>query len=353
MSLSRTCSGILLTLLFVCVISSALNIQPARAEGMIYIRADGSIDPPTAPISSIDNVTYTFTDNISGSIGIKRSGIVIDGEGYTLQGPGPELNIGIDFSERVNVTVQHTQIEGFSYGISGIPAGYGGVSNYTISRNNLTNNYYGISLALTAGNRILENNIIGNYVGISLSYETVSYPPDYDPIYYDIILGNNIVNNQYGIQLYQTGYGVIYHNNFIGNYQQVYNLESTIVWYSNYPFGGNYWSDYVDVDSHSGEYQNKTGGDGIWDHPYVMDANNQDNYPLVSPFWYWNDPILGDVNKDMRVDGKDVVFVARHWSPNVGNSNYDSLYDLNDPKDGKIDGKDLALLAKYFNTHYL
>jgi hypothetical protein len=39
-----------LTLLLAIVVVSAVSIEPARASGTIYARADGSIDPPTALI---------------------------------------------------------------------------------------------------------------------------------------------------------------------------------------------------------------------------------------------------------------------------------------------------------------
>ncbi|MDH5389906.1 MAG: dockerin type I domain-containing protein [Candidatus Bathyarchaeota archaeon] len=48
-----------------------------------------------------------------------------------------------------------------------------------------------------------------------------------------------------------------------------------------YPSGGNYWSDHIDVDQHSGPYQNETGSDWICDYPYVINENNTDNYPLM------------------------------------------------------------------------
>jgi hypothetical protein len=47
------------------------------------------------------------------------------------------------------------------------------------------------------------------------------------------------------------------------------------VWDDGYPSGGNFWSDYTDVDLNN---------DGIWDHPYVIDENNIDRYPLVNPW---------------------------------------------------------------------
>jgi len=46
-------SGIMLTLfLLISMLTLAFNIQPVKASGTIYIRPDGSIDPPTAPIAS-------------------------------------------------------------------------------------------------------------------------------------------------------------------------------------------------------------------------------------------------------------------------------------------------------------
>jgi S-adenosylmethionine:tRNA-ribosyltransferase-isomerase (queuine synthetase) len=41
----------------------AFDIQRVEASGTIYIRADGSIDPPTANITSTDNIIYMFSDS--------------------------------------------------------------------------------------------------------------------------------------------------------------------------------------------------------------------------------------------------------------------------------------------------
>ncbi|MDH7563800.1 MAG: hypothetical protein QHH24_02810 [Candidatus Bathyarchaeota archaeon] len=46
--------------------------------GTIYIRSDGSIDPPNAPVSTEDNITYTLTDNVCEPIVIERSYIAFD-----------------------------------------------------------------------------------------------------------------------------------------------------------------------------------------------------------------------------------------------------------------------------------
>jgi len=83
--IKKPISGIMLTLILTCV-ALTFFVHPTLASGTVYIRADGSIDPPTAPISSMDNVTYTFTDDIEDSIVVERSNIVIDGAGHALQG---------------------------------------------------------------------------------------------------------------------------------------------------------------------------------------------------------------------------------------------------------------------------
>ena len=79
------------TLLMVGSLALAFNPQTVGAVGTIYILADGSVNPPTAPISTVDNVTYTFTDNIFDQIVVQRSNIIVDGNGYTLQGTEAEL----------------------------------------------------------------------------------------------------------------------------------------------------------------------------------------------------------------------------------------------------------------------
>jgi parallel beta-helix repeat protein len=95
-----------------------------------------------------------------------------------------------------------------------------------------------------------------------------------------------------GIRLYSSSNNIIYHNNFIDNTKQVYILESGYgnLWDAGYPSGGNYWSDYTGIDEYSGSGQNETGSDGIGDTPYVIDENNQDNYPLMNP-WTPSPPI--------------------------------------------------------------
>ncbi|MCW3976830.1 MAG: hypothetical protein NWE77_02735, partial [Candidatus Bathyarchaeota archaeon] len=77
----KAVSGLVLTLLLGCVFRIPFNIQSAKASGTIYIRADGSIDPPTAPIQR-DGDLYT----LAGKITSDASGIVIERNNMTLDG---------------------------------------------------------------------------------------------------------------------------------------------------------------------------------------------------------------------------------------------------------------------------
>jgi hypothetical protein len=66
------------------------NIQSAKGwSGTVYIRTDGSIDPPDAPIISHDNITYALSDNImsyENGIVVERNNIILDGNYFTVQG---------------------------------------------------------------------------------------------------------------------------------------------------------------------------------------------------------------------------------------------------------------------------
>jgi len=156
-------------------------------------------------------------------------------------------------------------------------------SNNNVQRNEVTNSYSGILLASSSNyNRISENNVTNNQNGIGLTYSSIC----------NSISGNNITNNAEGVSLAGSSNNSIYHNNFINNTNQVYDhswtdsvyLPSMNTWDKGYPSGGNYWSDYADVDLSSGPYQNETGSDGIGDTPYIIDENNRDRYPLMYPW---------------------------------------------------------------------
>jgi hypothetical protein len=86
-------------------------------------------------------------------------------------------------------------------------------------------------------------------------------------------------------------------------------LAGTIDFWDN-GFDGNYRSNYNDVDSDK---------DGIGDTPFVIDPNNQDNYPLMNPYIY------ADVNHDEIVNMRDVGKCCYAFSSSLSTSNQPSI----------------------------
>ena len=210
-------------------------------------------------------------------------------------------------------------------------------SNSSMSGNNIRNNSDGIFLYGSSSNTICRNSITNNSRGIWLrdsSSNTIST--------------NNITNNVYGIYVDifalsgSSSNNKFYHNNFIGNTQQAYIKTSDAnFWDDGYPSGGNYWSDYEDTYP----YAEEIDGSGIWNTPYEIDENNQDNYPLMRP-WKIAVTIPGDANGDGYVNGWDLSRMSDAWLSEIGDENFDPSVDFN--FDGYISGWDLSILSDHW-----
>ena len=252
----------------------ALNIQQVKATGTMYIRADGSIDPPTANMTSADNIIYYFTDNINDSIVVERSNIVIDGNGYTVQGAGAYDSKGVHLAGENNVTITNMTIKAF---------------------------HKGIEVYQSSNNSIYANNFVDNSLGIFL------WGHWKDPVCsYNTIFGNNMINNGREVLISMAWNNTFFNNNFIDDL-----ISLDIGGYTNFwdnSVEGNYWSDYA------GEDQN---GDGIGDTPYDIDVANQDNYPLMGMFSVFDATSEYDVQticnstiSDFQFDGTAIRFIV-------------------------------------------
>lgn len=137
-------------------------------------------------------------------------------------------------------------------------------------RNNLTDCAEGIDVHFSSNNTLSENTLAEDINGIMLT----------DSSNNSIYKNNLTANSQSGIYVSASSGNHIYRNN-MNNAVQVLTHSSVNVWDNGYPSSGNYWADYVDIDVFSGRYQNETGSDVVYDHPYSIDANNIDHYPLA------------------------------------------------------------------------
>ena len=253
-------------------------IRPVEASGTINIDSD-----------------YTFTSNIYEPIVVTADNIIIDGAGYTVQGTGS--GTGINMTWRSNVTLKNVEVTNFYYGIY-----LSSSTNNTITGNTASSNYgTGIYLDYSSNNNTVYGNTASSNYGTGIYLD---YSSNNNTVYgntassngrgiYLWSSSNNTVygntassNNEAGIWLQSSSNNALFHNNFIDNTQQVYVSPDSLdnVWDDGYPSGGNYWSDYPDVDLLGGPYQNETGSDGIGDTAHILDAKNTDNYPLMGMF---------------------------------------------------------------------
>jgi len=264
--------AILFIISFLVILASPLAlISPTIAAvdvvQTVVINPDGSISPSTVPILR-DGDTYTFTGNVSATMRIHRSNIVLDGAGYTLHGPYngtasdvwvigegsnqlPEgvlaqYTTGIDIANKdvKGITIKNLNILNFSIGM------YMWTNNNTVTGNAVSYNIVGI--LLSGSNSTITNNYIShNTQGLFFGFNDPSDIPS------DIIIS---------------------HNGFESNKMQINGClcdeypenEPPHAWDNGEV--GNYWSDYNGAD---------TDNDGFGDTPYVVDIQNQDRFPFM------------------------------------------------------------------------
>jgi len=207
-------------LLCLSSLSSFSTVRSQVSLVSISINADGGVQPSTAPIEVVGNV-YTLTANISASMLVHRSNVVIDGAGYALHGSG---GTGIDLTNNItqvpspqaiwNVTIKNLAVLGFNVGID-------------------TNG---------GGNDTLYN----DYVATSISDDGVSvsfWACGGNNVSYCNIIGQTAIEMQFG-----SSHNTVTKNNIDGSVWVEIGADETV--------DGNYWSDYLKI------YPNATEIDG-------------------------------------------------------------------------------------------
>jgi len=229
----------------------------------------------------------------------------------------------------IRIEANDVVIEGFA-----IQNGYWGIilyiyspqvwGNLTIWGNVIINNHCGIGIwgvgSLLSKNKIIGNNITSNDVGIFL-----------DDSEKNDIRGNWITNSIDGIQCnMDVKLSFVYYNNFINNdYAHVFVYDHPSVVNNIWDDGaskGNFWNP-----------DQSASGNG----PYI-DENNEDHYPLTSPWWH----CPADINQDGIVNGFDLAILGKAWGSWYCHIRWDPCADLY--QDQKINIFDLAILGKHW-----
>jgi len=311
--MKRVFSGIMFALLLTGLLVLAFNVQPVKASGTIYIRPNGDVDPPTAPIQRNGDI-YTFTAEIYfSSLVIEKDNTVIDGDYYMLQ--GTSSGTGITLSGRSNVTIRNIwEIKSFDVGIS--------VSlsvNIAIIGNKITKNNGGISLSQSSYNSIVGNSITNN-TGNGVHFAALETIDSNNSI-----IGNNIMNNGgHGVSLmgrngwYHLGScqnDSIVENNIAGNGGQgicFWSISGGDTSYNNVignRITGNSQGG-VSLDSYS--FYNMILGNNITNNPYGVSLAG---YQCTYNFVYHND----FVNNTQQAYTSDGVNVWDDGYPSGGN----------------------------------
>ena len=213
------------------------------------------------------DISYNNTVYYKGAIHLRNSPYVtITGNNiYSNIGPGITVR---SQSDHVMITDNHV----YSNTSTGIHLGH---SNYGVVSNNIVHdNVRGLDFDGADYNTIKDNTIRQNGEALLVYFYA----------YNNTFVGNIAEENGIGISIARNAGGghKFYHNIMIGNTEQVHIENSyAYIWDNGYPDGGNYWSDYTGTDVYGGAGQNIPGSDGIGDTPYVIDARNRDNYPLM------------------------------------------------------------------------
>ncbi|TET58243.1 hypothetical protein E3J51_01285 [Candidatus Bathyarchaeota archaeon] len=240
---------LLITLtVLVGVVGFAFKVRKIEASSTIYIRADGTIDPPHPNITRTVDV-YTLVGDVADEVVVEKSGIVIDGNGSILQGSGVWLSKGFSLINVSNVTIHNVTITNFHRGVylnssfdnvlsgnnvTGIA--YHGIflldsanntitgnlveecdegirlensHNNTISGNTITNqDYNGVIIIRSSHNLVNDNQISDNHASFALANAINVHTSSSNKLY-----GNNITDNDAGIRTHDCNNTMIVGNN--------------------------------------------------------------------------------------------------------------------------------------------
>jgi len=260
----RKCYSLLLFVLLSTLVvagTNFVNLVMANPNVLPYIiiKRDGSIEPDVkfnTPNGVSELITqngsiYTLMYNLTSQYAVKIqcSNIVFDGAGHVIDGSNPNwlayFNNGLSLEGVTNVTVKDLKIIGFNNEIISIK-----YSSHCVIQNVTATSF---EFYESDFNTIAETNVAKIHVYMNQSNN-------------NIIAKNNIAR----VELLDSTSNTFFENIFPTTFR--YEINEANFWDNGST--GNYWSDYNGIDANA---------DDIGDTPYIIDENNQDNYPLMEP----------------------------------------------------------------------
>jgi len=254
----------------------------------ITIYSDGSVEPETEYITRVGG-TYFLTANLSQyAIRIQCSNIIFDGQGHCINGTITSSigygNNGLSLVGLTNVTVKNVEVLGFMnddfwmgscnncslINVQSTRMFFDNCSNCSFTRLNALNLYLYRSSYINVTESTAGNNGLG---------------------YLKMALSNNCVlsrNNFTSLNVRGCYSNTFFENNFFGEYDignSAGSWDNGLV--------GNFWSDYLSKYHNASEI----GSSGMGDTPYVIDADNADNYPLMAPFELMSSPAASSISE--------------------------------------------------------
>jgi len=321
----KVVSGIMLTLLFLGMLTLAFNIQPVKAEPKTWtVDDDGPADFSSIQ-EAINSSLVADGDTIFVHSGTYYEQVVVNKSvsliGAEIAKPTIILNV-TEYKFAVYISANNVTVSGFrirNYWYGGILLNH---SSSCIVSENIVKAVNAIFVEGGSGNKISDNyvakppsscvhhgfylrdsdnNVItGNYLPLSAcdeglimdnsnhNYIAFNYiaahllpPVRMGGCHNNSIVGNTVQSVLGFEAIILTGEfsgNVLYHNNFLtSDWGPIgfYDGSMNNTWDNGYPYGGNYWTNYTGVDINM---------DGIGDTSYEIDSNNIDRYPLMGMF---------------------------------------------------------------------
>jgi nitrous oxidase accessory protein len=232
--------------------------------------------PPTAGIKLqysqgnriIRNNVMEFTYGIGISLDFSSRNYLVENQlsnnYYGVLVKDSNSNSITDNEVTVSMSVFVTPTEQVMRGSYGIRLQFS--SNNSVAGNTFVDCPKGVRIVSSSCYNLVEGNTVSGsrYVGLELAEDAN----------YNQIIANNIRDNGVGASFANASSNIVYHNSFIDNSVLITSLLTDEINFFDNGSEGNYWSNYNGTDSN---------GDGIGETPYIIDENNQDNYPFVDP----------------------------------------------------------------------